>query len=195
MTTQIPVPHTETSAPFSSFRDAASAMAPKDIPALATTKDSGLMRKNPTAYILERTVRFDNAEQFLKGGDHADSSRGASFPREYESGGMSIISATPDNEAWRIEKEYIEAFAAKMGYKPLPSDEQPHFMISMRQPSGVDGKMSKSMTQVYPLPKSPIVTDTEDARWQLARTETMNLVGSSYISISAVRLPQTGHSI
>lgn len=190
MTTQIPVPHTETSAPFSSFRDAASVMAPKDIPALATTKDSGLMRKNPTAYILERAIRFDNAEQFLMGGDHTDSSKGASFPREYESGAMSIISATPDHEAWQIETEYIEAFAAKMGYKPLSEEEQRvHYGIVMQRPSGANKKMSRSMTEIYPLPRSPVVTDTGGARWQLARAETMNLVGSSYISISAVRLP------
>ncbi len=188
MTTPQPIPFTETALPFQSFRDAASVMAPSDM-------SGALKHTDPLVYILERVARFDNAEQFLREGNYTDRGKGASFPREYRSGAMSIVSATPANEAWQAETEYIEAFAAKMGYKPLPGEEQhPHFMISMRQPSWGDARMSRSMTEVYPLPKSPVITDTGGAPWQLARTETMNLVGSPSISISAVRLPQTSHS-
>lgn len=194
MTTPMPVPLTEINAPFCSFRDAASVMAPRDIPALEAGK--GPIHKKPMVYILEHIVRFDNAEQFLRGGDHTDLSKGASFPRQYESGAISIVSAVSDNEIWKTEVEFIEAFAAKMGYKPLSDEEQrAHYGVVLRQPSRVDNRMSRSMTMVYPLPKSPVVNDTKGARWQLARTETMNLVGSSDISISAVRLPQTGHSV
>lgn len=194
MTTPMRVPFTEINAPFCSFRDAASVMAPSDIPALEARK--GPIQKKPMVYILEHLVRFDNAEQFLRGGDHTDPSKGASFPRQYESGAISIVSAVPDNEIWQTEVEFIEAFAAKMGYKPLSDEEQrAHYGVVLRQPSRVDNRMSRSMTMVYPLPKSPVVNDTEGARWQLARTETMNLVGSSDISISAVRLPQPGHSV
>lgn len=194
MKTQIPVSLTEINVPFSSFRDAASVMAPSDIPALEARK--GPIHRKPMVYILEHIVRFDNAEQFLRGEDHTDTSKGASFPGQYERGAISIVSAVPDNEAWQIQAEFIEAFAAKMGYKSLSDEEQQaHYGVISRKPSRVDDRMSRSMTMVYPLPKSPVVTDTEGAHWKLARTETMHFVGSPDISISAVRLPQTGHSI